>query len=531
MGICNINVIRYENYMEVWAPHLPEQRVAFFGSTDALPKFKLFLSDCLKFVRELTLSQAIGMAWWHNMDNLTDYVNVVGRNVSVNRQSFLDNGMWDEDLAYSETTQSRGWEDSVTADTPVVIKKKNLIDIVPISDLYGLFHNNRSPDHIYTQDGWSRIVDVVSHEVRKPIYRVRVASGFVDVTGDHSLMQDRKKKLVENLKRGDEIDLVEVPIVAGKGQCDFAWALGLFVAEGSYGEYEGICSRRRKGRLPFKEKYKSRQWKITNTNVELLERAKKQFEKAFPQFEFRIWFDKKYNVYHLYVCKNTSAIIDEFKEIGVYTKDREKKIPRFILNGSKRSMSDFLDGYFCGDGHLERSRSRKIYTTTSKTLASGVLCLIKQLGGNAHVFLRKDKLNAISIREYGNRRLGSNQFKTITGEPCNRNRIKEIFVVSRKKQIVYDIETESHTFVTGVGCIVAHNTELGLRMHKAGLGFVMVPSWTVHLEHPRMVKDGGTENIVKVARKHPWFLNDRPDWWKLRYDREDIRRKAFPNGK
>jgi glycosyltransferase involved in cell wall biosynthesis len=182
MGICNINIIRYENRMEAWTPHMPEQRMTFSGSRDIMPKTSLFSPDCLRFVRELKVSQAIGMAFWHNMDDFTDYVNVVGRNVSVNKRAFLDNGMWDEDLAYSESTQSRGWEDLA----------------------------------------------------------------------------------------------------------------------------------------------------------------------------------------------------------------------------------------------------------------------------------------------------------------------------------------------------------LGLTMHKAGLGFVMVPSWTVHLEHPRMAKDGGIENIVKVARKHSWFLDERPDWWKLRYDRDDIRRKAFP---
>lgn len=111
LGICNIDVVRYESYMETWIPHLPEQRATLSGSTDIMPKTKLYTPDCLKFVRELTVSQAIGMALWHNMNDLTDYVNVVGRNVSVNRRAFLDNGMWDEDLAYSETTQSRGWED------------------------------------------------------------------------------------------------------------------------------------------------------------------------------------------------------------------------------------------------------------------------------------------------------------------------------------------------------------------------------------------------------------------------------------
>ena len=112
IGICNINVVRYQDSMEIWVPSLPEQRKWFGGKSDTLTKQKIYTSDCLEFVRGLTLSQAIGMAHWHNMNNLTDYVNVVGRNVSVHKQKFVELGMWDEDLAYSETTQSRGWEDT-----------------------------------------------------------------------------------------------------------------------------------------------------------------------------------------------------------------------------------------------------------------------------------------------------------------------------------------------------------------------------------------------------------------------------------
>jgi len=106
LGICNINVERHTKDMEVWIPYMSCQK-------PALPdKQRIDSPDCLKFVRTMALSQAIGHAWWHNMNNLTDYVNVVGRNVSVNRRRFIEMGMWDEEFAYAEVTQSRGWEDT-----------------------------------------------------------------------------------------------------------------------------------------------------------------------------------------------------------------------------------------------------------------------------------------------------------------------------------------------------------------------------------------------------------------------------------
>jgi len=165
MGICNIDLIRYQDKMEVWIPHLPQQKVAFLGAAGVLPKFSIPSPNCLDFVKSLTITQAIGLAHWHNMNHMTDYVNVVGRNVSVNKRAFFDNGMWDEDLAYSETTQSRGWEDlelglrmhkaglgfvmvpswTVHLEHPRMAKDKGVENIVKVARKHPWFLNER-PD-------------------------------------------------------------------------------------------------------------------------------------------------------------------------------------------------------------------------------------------------------------------------------------------------------------------------------------------------------------------------------------------------
>lgn len=103
IGICNINVVRYTDSMEVWIPY--KENV----------KQRISSPDCLSFVKNLTLSQATEYAWWHNRSNFTDYINVVGRNVSVSKNKFIEIGMWDEDFCYAEVTNSRGWEDTELA--------------------------------------------------------------------------------------------------------------------------------------------------------------------------------------------------------------------------------------------------------------------------------------------------------------------------------------------------------------------------------------------------------------------------------
>lgn len=102
IGICNINIVRRENSFEIL---MPMRR----GQT--LTRSLIVNGSAKEFVRGLYVSQAIGFADWHNMDCSSDYINVVGRNISIKRLRFIDLGMWDETLAYSKETSSRGWED------------------------------------------------------------------------------------------------------------------------------------------------------------------------------------------------------------------------------------------------------------------------------------------------------------------------------------------------------------------------------------------------------------------------------------
>lgn len=69
------------------------------------------------------------------------------------------------------------------------------------------------------------------------------------------------------------------------------------------------------------------------------------------------------------------------------------------------------------------------------------------------------------------------------------------------------------------------DVEFGIRAYECGMRFEVVPAWTVHLEHPRFDKDKGAENVERLAKKHPWFLRDRPEWFKDRgYEPESLRK-------
>jgi len=87
-------------------------------------------------------------------------------------------------------------QDSVTGDTPLLLRNKNVIEIKTISDLtYNWLYDNINSKHygictydIWTEKGWTKINQVIKHKVNKKIYRIVTNSGAVDVTEDHSLL-------------------------------------------------------------------------------------------------------------------------------------------------------------------------------------------------------------------------------------------------------------------------------------------------------------------------------------------------------
>ena len=98
--------------------------------------------------------------------------------------------------------------DSVTGDTPLLVKKNDFVNIMTIQDLnnnwiqyeeFKPFDSNRrekqqtSSDYeIWTSDGWSKINRVIRHKTVKKIYRITTDIGTIDVTEDHSLLDNNK---------------------------------------------------------------------------------------------------------------------------------------------------------------------------------------------------------------------------------------------------------------------------------------------------------------------------------------------------
>lgn len=106
--------------------------------------------------------------------------------------------------------------DSFTPDTPLFIKydESNLIDIKPIDELIEElnvkedalgreYDYSKKPFKVLCRSGWEYPKYIYRHKTDKPIYEVSEGNMSVSVTEDHSLFNDRQKKIKPSEINGD----------------------------------------------------------------------------------------------------------------------------------------------------------------------------------------------------------------------------------------------------------------------------------------------------------------------------------------
>lgn len=115
--------------------------------------------------------------------------------------------------------------DSVTGNTPVVIKKDEMVRIIPISRLYDPC---LSGVQVWTDGGFSNIKHVYRHRVRKDIYCILTTTGYVECTEDHSLVINGQAVKPTDLRVGDSVNQFVCPPSSGTSivSLDRAWRWG-----------------------------------------------------------------------------------------------------------------------------------------------------------------------------------------------------------------------------------------------------------------------------------------------------------------
>ena len=352
--------------------------------------------------------------------------------------------------------------DSVTGDTPIIIKKNNLINIVPIEEInwnnknYNIEQYNNDKEiiidndtEVYTENGWTKIKKCIRHYTNKKLYRITTHTGSVIVTEDHSLLNKNKEKikpdeckigtellhwnklqneekLLDNINISNNLDIID------NIKENIAFVMGFFYGDGSCGKYDYI-----------NEKQVKYSFALNNSNTEYLNKCIEIFNLYYDDVKLKI-FDtyESSKVYKAIAIGKVSKLVNLWREY-FYTEKKYKKVPDFILNSDNKTKLLFLQGYYLADGDKNGNRM----CNKGQIGTQGLYILLHSLGYNVSINTRQDKLDIYRLT------FTKNKQRKLT------NSIKKIEFIGYSKDYVYDLETESHHFAAGIGQLVVHNTD------------------------------------------------------------------------
>lgn len=345
--------------------------------------------------------------------------------------------------------------DSVSGDTPIFIKRNNAIDIVPIEDLYGGYrkfsrgrHSNRylkfagkniEPLQVLTASGWKKIkcVFLKENHKKKPIVLTHTNYGLAKTTPDHSLFVNGVATSPNELKIGDLIDTYPVECNQSINSVteDVAWLIGYFCAEGSLGGRTVVFADTHKQFIDEAEMRAKRSLCVATSIAERIP------DSPNKKLLYNLRLSTKDEVYAMFSQCFTK-------------RNRYKKVPDFILNANPTLKRAFLEGFNLGDGNLNVPEGTYRLYTSSFVLSAGLQHILRSIGidGYASVVYRDD--NSLPEITLGS---NSNQQKRYAD-----NEIKSFRTIDTP-EFLYDMETEDGTFVGGLGCIVHHNSHMGLQ--------------------------------------------------------------------
>ena len=329
--------------------------------------------------------------------------------------------------------------DSVTGDTPLLIRKGGVIStsrIDSLVDMYNLRSDGKETAlidaEVWTENGFTPIKQIVRHKTSKHIHRVVTHTGIVDVTSDHSLLLKNKHMvkpsevgLGQELLHGNTRDAFETVAHVTDITREEAKVMGFFFGDGSCGTYE--CPSGIK-----------RTWALNNSNMDYL----LEMQKLCP-FETKIYDTlESSGVYKLCAVGDVYSVAERYRKL-FYNSHNEKIVPPCILNAFPNIIECFIEGYYMADGDKGGNRM----DCKGKEGSMGLHLLGRILGYNVSINTRQDKLKVMR------------QTWTKSTQRRNPIAIKKLELLGETDDYVYDLTTESHHFHVGPGELVVHNTD------------------------------------------------------------------------
>jgi DNA polymerase elongation subunit (family B) len=340
--------------------------------------------------------------------------------------------------------------DSIASYTPVLVKTQGVIQLLTVDSLEVYSSSGWVSDgekefctldgvFSWTETGWVPIRQLIRHTLvnTKKMVRILTHTGLVDVTEDHSLVRASGDAVSpKDVTLGTQLMHAHYPeIVDGHYEMseDEARIAGFFFGDGSCGVYSG----------------KKASWALNNANLDLLETYKELCEKVYPNLSWTILPTLvSSNVYKLVpiskVYGDLSTFIIAYRST-MYTKEKAKRIPLSVLNGSVEVRQAFWNGLYDADRDKDMNGYVRI-DQKHQLSAAHIAFLGASLGYKISINTRTDKPNVYRVT-------------------CTKTyQRKDPFAIKKLHEIdysgyVYDLTTDNHHFQAGIGQMIVHNTD------------------------------------------------------------------------
>jgi GDPmannose 4,6-dehydratase len=279
--------------------------------------------------------------------------------------------------------------ETIAAFMPMFCKKKgeNTFDIKPINEIVPFDETNPvyqsrpiSGMQVWGKEGWVDVkhASAYPHDIigdnKKPKFINARCGAFMATSSHVAFMKDGIEKKVQEIFNGDSVETIDLPHISETVQPRYSFTdisneeselLGMMVADGS---------------ITYSKKGMGLHGKFTKNSPQLRERFNMLWSLvtggSTKAYVSRSGFKPENNVIQLQLVGGN----DWLRSIDLYTKDKKKRVPKCILNASKRGMLAFLNGYNSCDGLKKNpcTYEFKNFKTNSATLAMGLWYLIVQ---------------------------------------------------------------------------------------------------------------------------------------------------------
>jgi GDPmannose 4,6-dehydratase len=404
----------------------------------------------------------------------------------------------------------------LTAQTPVFVKNKG--ELIQICAIEELVPHRENPDHgtkyttpvkdyalqVWDDGKWTWVKTLTAtwnlahhDEKDKSVRSVNFRGGYYEVTAyHHSFLEDKTEKVTYMLTRGEKLYLSKFP---GLSELTYvsdyeAELLGMLVADGYIHDGKG---------------------RFIKTDNNLRDRIKELWLKVAGGYTSDALHPSGYTSnsipsVELYGASNYLRMI----EPEIYNEKRFKQIPTRIINANIHAIISFLKGYNFCDGLKggKQTSEFKCFTTNSQVLAAGLWYLVEQALG-LRITSHPEFRNGLTYYHLNiNSDTKSNSGKHLI-RPLNEIKSNEYLEYTGW---LFDFETQSGTFSTGIGHGWVHNSP------RRGLNFVTRK--VTHAVAEIVNKDMDSLHMGNLDSKRDWGYS--PDyvyamWLMLQRDTPD----------